>query len=121
MTRSFKRIAPALTLAIVVALGSAQASAGGRYHHRHHGHGGHHYAYLALPLVALFAWAAHSSSHQAAHYPRRRYASRPCHFVIKDTYNQDGDAVRLGGTMCYDSYGNAYIAAGSRHFVGFLD
>jgi hypothetical protein len=32
----------------------------------------------------------------------------------------NGHPARFGGTMCYDTYGNAYVLRGSEHFIGYL-
>jgi len=59
-------------------------------------------------------------------YPKRRaynqgrmryQAARPCHATSKVGFDDYGQRVRIGGTMCYDAYGAAYIIRGSRHII----
>lgn len=42
-----------------------------------------------------------------------------CYPVTK-TYDYHGRPALFGGTQCSDSYGNAWIADGSRHFIRYL-
>ena len=62
---------------------------------------------------------------RARRYNRRNYRSPVsvhgggrCHPTEKIVYGHDGRRIRVGGTMCYDRYGNPYITGGSRHFMG---
>ena len=45
-------------------------------------------------------------------------AQRPCHSTYKHGYAH-GRQAKIGGTMCYDNYGNAYIVAGRRYVIGY--
>ncbi len=71
---------------------------GRRHDHRRHGHGGYgRTGYGQMPGYVV---------------------RRPCHATSKNGYAH-GRRAKIGGTMCYDNYGNAYIVAGSRHVIGY--
>ncbi len=46
------------------------------------------------------------------------YAYRPCQRVYKSGYWR-GRPAQVGGTMCYDEYGNGYIVRGSRYLMHY--
>ncbi len=48
----------------------------------------------------------------------RRYG-RACHTVSKIGYDGYGRKAKIGGTMCYNSYGNSYIVKGSRYVIHY--
>jgi len=65
--------------------------------------------------------------------PRRQYSHRSqprhheysehgsgCHTVSK-TGHHHGRLAKIGGTMCYDSYGNPYVVSGSRYVMHYYD
>jgi len=73
---------------------------GGHHRDRHHSrHGGHHRR-------------GHSSSHSGYH------RERGCHRVSRHGYYHGREA-RIGGTQCYDRYGNPYIVRGSRYVIEY--
>ncbi len=41
-----------------------------------------------------------------------------CHPVSKDGYSR-GRHARIGGTMCYDHYGQGYVVRGSRYVIHY--
>lgn len=47
------------------------------------------------------------------------YDDVDCHPVTK-AYEYHGRPALFGGTQCRDSYGDAWIASGSRHFIRYL-
>lgn len=131
-------IIKALIIAIVVGLfttaGATQGFAdryryghGGYHGHGHHGyhdrHRGHHrgghddFGLLLVPFAYLFG------------YTQGRYDSEPyygsyqrawgCHPVVKIGYDRFGRRAKLGATMCYDAYGEAFIVPGSRHIIHY--
>lgn len=42
---------------------------------------------------------------------------KSCHPVSKYTYDDYGNRHKIGGTMCYDKYGEGYIVEGSRYKI----
>lgn len=112
----------AAVLAMAVAPTQAMAWRGG-YHH-HHGGGAWPFALVGgLAAGALIAGAANDRDRYYdrpvayAPPPPAYYApSQPCRQVNR-TDDVEGYAVRMAATMCYDSYGRAYIVRGSEHPV----
>ena len=47
-----------------------------------------------------------------------RYANQGCQPTSKSGY-WHGRQARIGGTMCYDAYGNGYIVQGSRYLIHY--
>lgn len=84
-------------------------------HHNHHHHGNYYPHY----------YSRHSYTHRYnpsgyyANYPAQSYAyqAKPCHQVYKNSYDEYGDAYRIGGTMCYNQYGEGYVVEGSRYEI----
>ena len=58
-----------------------------------------------------------------AHYSYRplvrQVYGRTCHTVSKTGYDGYGRKAKIGGTMCYDSYGNSYVVKGSRYVIHY--
>ena len=55
-------------------------------------------------------------------YRQRRMdnqATRPCHATSKVGFDH-GRRARIGGTMCYDTYGSPYIVRGSRYIIRYF-
>lgn len=46
-------------------------------------------------------------------------ATRPCRATSKVGYDH-GRRARIGGTMCYDTYGTPYIVRGSRYIIQYF-
>ncbi len=64
----------------------------------------------------------HHNSHYKSHayYETQRqheYYQSDCHPVHKYTYDNYGYRAKVGGTMCYDEYGRAYVVPGSRYLI----
>ena len=53
-------------------------------------------------------------NHNNNTYSRNRAYTKPCHQVSKTVIDDYGDYHKVGGTMCYDKYGQPYIVSGSR-------
>ena len=76
-------------------------------HSRHYSHG-HNYGHR--PYRSRHQYG---SSRQSR---RHGYDGDDCHPTSKSGYH-DGYEGRVGGTMCYDDYGDAYIVPGSRYLI----
>ncbi len=63
----------------------------------------------------------HSYTHRPAprHHKYSRHGSG-CHTVSKTEYHH-GRLARIGGTMCYDSYGSPYVVSGSRYVMHYYE
>lgn len=46
------------------------------------------------------------------------YANQGCQATSKTGYWQ-GRQAKIGGTMCYDAYGNSYVVQGSRYLIHY--
>jgi len=60
-------------------------------------------------------------SHKRRHYydgHRHGYYRHDCHKVSKHGYYH-GRKAKIGGTMCYDRYGDPYIVQGSRYVIHY--
>ena len=78
-----------------------------RRHHRPHYYGGHsrrHYSYSD---------GAYNDRHSYRHTN-----NRACHPVYKHGY-WHGRPAKVGGTMCYNRYGNGYVVSGSRYLIHY--
>lgn len=136
MQRNFRTHSMTLALiAVAFSLAFAgPAAAGGG----HHGHDGRAALYAAVAGVAVYSAISHSRhsgdryGHRGGHHSRydgyrdsgyrgghSGYRSEgDCHQVSKHGYYHGREA-RIGGTQCYDSYGNPYIVRGSRYVIEY--
>ena len=48
---------------------------------------------------------------------KKHYGRYNCHSVSKWAYDDYGQKLKIGGTMCYDAYGQAYVVPGSRYLI----
>ena len=55
--------------------------------------------------------------YQQQHGYKRHLGKYDCHTVTKWAYDNYGRKLKIGGTMCYDHYGQAYVAPGSRYVI----
>jgi hypothetical protein len=135
--RVVRSVIAVAAIAALVSLGASHATAGGGRHHggksyggKHYGgkryggyhHNGHDYYYYAVPLAFILGVlsAPRPTYYRPLAYRYYRPVYRPaCHFVVKDAYDAYGRFAKFGGTMCYDAYGRAYIAPGSRHIIHY--
>ena len=88
---------------------------------------GHNYAGLFGALLGYgpnYARRAYYAPRRRAYVPQykpstHRGYGRPCHAVSKTGYDDYGRKAKIGGTMCYDSYGNSYVVKGSRYVIHY--
>jgi len=140
MQRRFRTHSMTLALiAVAFSLAFAgPAAAGGG----HHGHDGRAALYAAVAGVAVYSAISHSRhsghryghryGHRGGHHGGRHHSRHDghrgghsgyrseggCHKVSKRGYYHGREA-RIGGTQCYDSYGNPYIVRGSRYVIEY--
>lgn len=130
------------SLATVGLVFATAASASGQAHHgytygnSHHGHhGSHHgssysYGYGYRPgsygHKSRYGYGGHRRSsysygraYGGGNVGRSGYYSGGCKSVYKIDY-WNGHKARIGGTECFDHYGNPYIVPGSRYIVEYL-
>ena len=93
--------------------------------------GGHYGQHSSVYL----GYSKNRNHHYKKHYSYKRYSTRSygnnynynrhsynnnvrtsCHPVSKTIVDHYGQYQNVGGTMCYDSYGQGYIVNGSRFF-----
>ena len=94
----------------------------GRRHGFRLGHGGtKFFLSLAIPF-AHFAFGHHGHRHyyggHGAYGGSYRYL-RHCRKVVKTGYDRFGRRAKIGGTMCFDRFGNSYILSHSRHVIHY--
>jgi len=100
-------------------------SGGGSYYHRdHHRYrGGHSYRHRDHHYYRGNRYYAPPRAYSHRPAPRHHQYSRHgsgCHAVSKTKYHH-GRLAKVGGTMCYDSYGNPYVVSGSRYVMHYYD
>ncbi len=132
MTNMKKLIIAAAGAAVVAtAVVPSQAMARGWHHGGHHGHhgGGGAWPFALVGGLAAGALIASAANDRDDRYygrpvayappPQAYYAPQPqqsCRQVNK-LEDVEGYTVKMAATMCYDSYGRAYIVQGSQHPV----
>ena len=57
------------------------------------------------------------TGHYAGHQQYRHGASQGCHPVHKWVTDHHGKQTQIGGTKCYDAYGNGHVVPGSRYVI----
>ena len=80
-----------------------------KHHHKKHHHK-HHNGGFVIQFGNVFGAPYYNGGPQ--------YAHRDCHRVVKKGYF-NGRYAKIGGTQCYDRYGNAYIVEGSRYPIHY--
>lgn len=80
----------------------------------HHGHKGYGYGHKGY---------GHGHHGHKAYYGKKHYGGhggyrKACHPVYKYGYHR-GYRAKIGGTMCYDRYGNGYVVRGSRYVIDY--
>jgi hypothetical protein len=86
--------------------------------HKHHGHGGRYNDYYWWPFALPFAAAVTGALLSPFYYynynyyapPAPAYYRRPCQPVTVQELNYYRQLVLVTRIVCYDEYGNAYIA-----------
>jgi hypothetical protein len=73
------------------------------------GNHGHHYYYRGHG----YRYGGYSS--RSGTY---RYLGR-CRYVTKFGYDRFGRRAKIGGTMCFDRFGKAYVLSHSRHVIHY--
>ena len=63
------------------------------------------------------SYGRHYSSGSHYNYGHHNSYRKPCHEVSKTTVDEYGEYRKIGGTMCYDSYGQGYVVSGSRYYI----
>ena len=111
-------------LAAIAGAGSlipAPASAND-YVHGHHRHHGHHHGHHGLHRHGFhFGYGIAGILGAFRPHPHRYYAPvyrLRCHPVITTEFRY-GRLAEIGGTLCYDRFGRAYIVPGSRYVIRY--
>ena len=99
----------------------------GKSHRKHYTKGHHSYGYNNHRKHHYSGYRYQSYPYGGRHYRRgygyvkRRnnyqYDDGSCHRVYKFIYDEYGYRHKIGGTQCYDDYGDGYIVEGSRYRV----
>ncbi len=98
--------------------GTRQYNANHHINSHHNDHQG--YGVLSFGIANSYPYSNHNQ-HQSYGYNNgsSNYTGgnncRPTHKYQSDSY---GNTTRINGTLCYDSYGKAYIVPGSRYVAG---
>jgi len=79
------------------------------YSHKRNHHYKKHYSYNPYSTRSYGRHHNYQRNSYNIHY------QKSCHPVSKTIVDRYGDYKNIGGTMCYDSYGQGYIVSGSRH------
>ncbi|MCA1780229.1 MAG: hypothetical protein LC637_12865 [Xanthomonadaceae bacterium] len=118
-------------LALLLSFASP-ATAGGGYQGQY-GHGALHAAVAGLAVYGAISHTRGRGGHHAGRHHSRHnghdrnghrggsadyYHDEGCHKVYKRGYYHGREA-RIGGTQCYDKYGNPYVVAGSRYVAEY--
>lgn len=124
-----KSIIPTLSFIILFIVSAVPASAGGfSIGYSSGGHQSHHYNHKRHSSAKYYSYNyGHSRSYYSKHYARPSYQSniqhnysnrstysKSCHPVSKTIINEYSEYQKISGTMCYNTYGQAYIVPGSR-------
>ncbi len=130
MKSSNKNIAIIIASFFLLGFTATPAVAGGYAltlgHHNGHSHGhysynyDHHYSYghnYSYGNSYNYRQPNYYQSRSHNNYNNTSSYSKPCHQVSKTIVNDYGEYQRIGGTMCYDSYGQAYVVKGSRYLI----
>jgi hypothetical protein len=87
-----------------------------RYRYKQHHYKQHHYGYRTYNHGRRHASHKQSYSTHQGYSTDQSYgkACKPVHKYVSDGY---GGSTKVGGTMCYDPYGNGYLVPGSRYVI----
>ena len=119
-----KLISTALALLLLsIAPTAAQAWYSGGYNTPYYGYGqSHHGSHdYRQGYGHRYGHSSYRRGHDYGYGSGRSYAShdtasQDCHATSKIGY-LDGVKGKIGGTMCYDSYGDAFVVPGSRYVI----
>ena len=99
---------PAVASGISIHIGGHGHYGGHHYKRRHYGHrrhGHHRRHHYKRGYAARHSYGSHSGHGRHC---------KPVHKFVPDGY---GGGTKIGGTMCYDHYGNGYVVPGSRYII----
>jgi hypothetical protein len=128
----FKTHTIAISSAILLGLVSLTVSAGSLTlgyssggHNNHHYNYGHHYSSKHYNYGYRNSYSYNYKQNNYPYYQQKRHNSydnhssytKPCHQVSKTVVDDYGQYQKVGGTMCYNSYGQGYIVSGSRYQI----
>jgi len=82
-----------------------------RNHHykKHYSYNRKHYSYNP------YSTRSYGRHHNYQRNSYNNHYQKSCHPVNKAIVDRYGDYKNIGGTMCYDRYGQGYIVSGSRY------
>ena len=87
------------------------------YHRDRHYRGGHYARGSHYYQSQRIYTPPRAYPHHGARYRSYSHGSG-CHTVSKTDY-WHGRLAKIGGTMCYDAYGNPYVVSGSRYVMHY--
>ena len=97
------------------------------HHHQHSAYCGHnykrkHYYQRSYPRkYNSHGYGYRDKNHRRygkhAGYKNKHLGRYDCHAVSKWAYGDYGQKLKIGGTMCYDAYGQSYVVPGSRYLI----
>ena len=93
------------------------------HHHKHSAYGVHNYKRKHhYQRSYQRKYSSHRYHQNNRHSDGKRGYSKhlgryDCHAVTKWAYDDYGQKLKIGGTMCYDAYGQAYVVPGSRYLI----
>lgn len=112
--RYFKQIAKVAFLFGGISLGAGSVSANGLA-------ASGLYADYRNPTHPVANYRSRNGRHHGGYRTNPTHDShayhRDCHPVYKIVYDHYGQPMKIGGTMCYDEYGNGYVVPGSRYLI----
>ena len=89
-------------------------------HVRYRHYGGHgFYSGGHNPGHGVIGEHGHGGSGSYGLGPGRAGYSAGCRAVIRFGFDRFGRRAKIGGTMCFDRYGNSYILSHSRHVIHY--
>ena len=123
----FKKITLTVGCLLLLSVMSLPASAGSfSLGYSSGGHSNHHYSsrnHHSYDHHNSYGYQQHNYSYyQQKRHSRTSYYGhlsykKPCHQVYKTSVDHYGEYNKVGGTMCYDRYGQGYIVSGSRYHI----
>ncbi|MEE9352045.1 MAG: hypothetical protein V3U78_07285 [Thiotrichaceae bacterium] len=84
-------------------------------HRRHHNYNRHHRPNYNSYGRYYYPSTTYSYSSGSNTKPSSYSDGKNCRSTYKYQYDKHGNKTRINGTLCYDSYGKAYIVPGSRY------
>ena len=131
---NIKQLLALSSAAFILALTPIQVSSATDYGYSygsnsHHGHGKHHNYRHHYGNSRHYNSNHYRKHNNHSYYPSYSYgyssnysgnasnysSGKDCRPTHKYQYDEHGNEIRINGTLCYNSYGNAYIVPGSRY------